>query len=410
MGRLLGVRQRLRNHRLYAWARDIRDGLRYIGTRLHETSSPHRRVISLEPSAPSRGHVLLSYVIDPFLTPGRVLSNAHTNQWESLQIAKTFLDLDYSVDVISWHNYEFVPTKDYAVFIGHRINFDRIAPRLDRRCIKIMHIATAHWLFHMASQYQRHLALQERKGVSLPIQRPLSPNRAIEQADCATILGNEFTLSTYRYAAKPLYPVPISTVTLYPWPETKNFERCRTRFLWFGSDGFVHKGLDLALEAFTEMPDCHLTICGPIDREPDFQRVYSRELYHTPNIETVGWVDVSSSKFLEVTNECIGLIYPSCSEGQCGAVVTCLHTGLIPIISYESGVDVEGFGFLLRHCQIDEIKASIRMVANLPAEELKRRARKAWEFARAHHTRDKFAEEYRRAIAAIIVAHRTSPT
>ena len=79
-----------------------------------------------------------------------------------------------------------------------------------------------------------------------------------------------------------------------------------------------------------------------------------------------------------------------------------MHAGLVPILSYESGVDVDEFGFLLKDCSVDNIKNSIRMAASLSAQELEDRARRAWEFARANHTREKFAEEYRKLVDTII--------
>ena len=42
------------------------------------------------------------------------------------------------------------------------------------------------------------------------------------------------------------------------------------------------------------------------------------------------------------------------------------------------------------------------MVASLPAQKLEERARKAWEFARANHTREKFADEYSKVVATIL--------
>jgi glycosyltransferase involved in cell wall biosynthesis len=393
------IRWCFKNHRLYIIANEVEKVLK-------QTKKLDRSLISLEPENPSQGNVLLSYITEPFrLKPGQQISHAHTHDWESLQIAKTFLDLGYHVDVIRWNNYTFMPMKDYAFFIDARMNLERLARLLNKDCIKIMHIDTAHWLFHMTAQYRRLLALQQRKGISLSLRKTVDPNWAIEQADCATILGNEFTISTYRYTHKPIYRVPISTTLLYPWPEEKNFEVCRKQFLWFGSGGLVHKGLDLVLDAFAEMPEYHLTVCGPVHRERDFEKAFYRELYQTPNIHTMGWVDISRSEFLEITNRCIGLIYPSCSEGQSGGVVTCLHAGLIPILSYESGVDVDDFGFILKDCSIENIKESIRMIASLSAQELKERARRAWEFARANHTREKFAEEYRKVVARIMITH-----
>ena len=98
------------------------------------------------------------------------------------------------------------------------------------------------------------------------------------------------------------------------------------------------------------------------DVEKDFKKAFHKELYQTSSIRTVGWVDVGSPQFVRIADQCAGLIYPSCSEGQSGASYN-LHACLvIPILSYESGVDVEGFGFLLQDCSVEDIKSSIRMV------------------------------------------------
>lgn len=380
-----------------------RSGLYFLASKI-KNSLKSRKIISLKPVRHANGHVLVSYISHPsFLKDAEALPNNHTNYWESLQIARTFLDLGYCVDIIDFQNRKFLPKKAYSYFVGHRINFERIASLLNKNCVKILHIDAAHILFHNAAEAGRLLALQQRKGVTLRLRRFEWPNLAIEHADCATILGNAFTISTYRYANKPIYRIPVSTPVLYPWPEDKDWEACRRHFLWFSSFGFVHKGLDLVLDAFAGMPDYELTVCGPIDGEEDFKRAYHKELYQTPNIHTIDWVDISSPKFTEITNRCIGFIYPSCSEGQCGGVVTCLHAGLIPLISYESGVDVDpDSGFILKDCSIEEIRNSMRAVSRLSGRELKRMARTGWEFARANHTREKFAEEYRKAVLAIM--------
>lgn len=234
------------------------------------------------------------------------------------------------------------------------------------------------------------------------------PNLGIEHADCAVVQGNEFTISTFNYANKPIYKVPTSADILLPWPAHKDFEACKKCFLWLGSGGLVHKGLDLLLDVFAEMPDYQLTICGPISREKDFEKTYYRELYQTSNIHTVGWIDISSQEFIRITNSCIGFINPSCSEGQSASVVTCLHAGLIGIVTYESGVDIgDDFGIVLKECSIEEIKDSIRRISGLPDLELKRMSRKAWKFARTNHTREKFAEEYRKVILEIIAETQT---
>ncbi len=360
-------------------------------------------LVSLKSENGCQGRVLLSYVIEPFLLKSdEPVPDSHTHYWESLQMARTFLNLGYSVDVISYRNKKFIPKKNYSLFVSARTNFTGIARRLNEDCLKIVHLDTAHWLFNDTAAYNRCLAVKQKRGVALRSYKWVEPNEAIEYADCATVLGNDFTIGTYSYAQKPIFRLSIPTCTVYPWPEDKNYETCRNRFLWMGSSGLVHKGLGLVLEAFAQMPDHHLTVCGPISKDENFEQAFYKELYQTPNIHTVGWIDVTSPKFSEITNKCIGLVYPSASEGQAGAVVTCLQAGLIPIISYESGVDVDDFGLILRDCSIDEIKNSIQMVSNLSVQKLELMAHKAWKFARENHTREKYAAEYQKVIEKII--------
>jgi len=374
-----------------------------IKQRLNRIFCKEKDFISINPDTDIKGNVLISYILAPFLLKaGQTLSNSHTNKWECLQIAKTFLGLGYRVDVINWDNQKFIPNKNYSFFIDIHSNMERLAPLLNQDCVKILHITGAHWLFQNRADYTRLLALQQRRGVTLIPRRLAPPSLAIEHANCATILGNQFAISTFSYAQKPIYPIPISTTVVYPWSEDKDYEACRNRFLWFGSSGMVHKGLDVVLEAFAEMPGFYLTVCGPTQNEKDFEEVFYKELYQTPNIQTIGWVDVTSHEFRNIANSCIGLIYPSCSEGSAGSVVTCMHAGLIPIVSYESGVDVADFGLILKDCSIDEIKNSITTLSSLSPHELKIRARKTWEFARANHTREKFAEEYKNFVFNVL--------
>ncbi|MBD2414094.1 glycosyl transferase family 1 [Nostoc calcicola FACHB-389] len=361
------------------------------------------QVISLKPKQPSKGNVLLSYRIEPFLLkPGQPMPNDHTWYWEVWQIAQTFLDMRYNVDVIQFHNDKFVPQKDYAFFIDIRHRMEALAPKLNQDCIKIFHVDIANMVFRNAAECNRLLELQQRRGITLRPQRFEMPNLGIEYADCATILGNDFTVGTFQFANKPMYRIPISSPVVYPYPEQKDFEAVRKNFLWFGGSALVLKGLDLVLDAFAQMPEYHLTVCGPISNDKEFEQAFYKELYETPNIHTYGWIDVSSPEFIEVTNNCLGLVYPSVSEGQSGAVISCLQAGLIPILSYESGVDVHDFGVIFDNLSLEEIKAKVRSISNSSVDDLKVMSRKAWEYARTNHTKEKFAQAYKNAVEQMI--------
>jgi glycosyltransferase involved in cell wall biosynthesis len=400
------VRKLLRRLKDYPLGIFLTDLLTFLRTMPQEMRSLDRRIYSWMPDRRPVGRVLLCYVNAAFfLRTGQPIPHDHTNRWESWQIAKTFRDLGYCVDVVNENNERFVPTRDYAVFVGNRTNFDRISALLNADCLKILHIDTCHWLFHNMAELRRLEAVRQRRGFVLPSLRTLAPNLAIECADYGIAVGNQTTMSTYGYAQKPLFRVPISNAVQYPWAADKDFDRVRRRFLWVGSHGFVHKGLDLVLEAFAQMPDYELTVCGPLEAaaERPFTRAYRRELYETPNIHAHGWIDLSEPEFLELTTTTLGIVFPSSSEGGAGSVISCMHAGLIPIVTMEAAVDVDDtHGVMLESCSVQHICDAVQRLSRLDAHSLAAMARRNWELARARHNRDVFATTYANVIAGIL--------
>jgi glycosyltransferase involved in cell wall biosynthesis len=224
---------------------------------------------------------------------------------------------------------------------------------------------------------------------------------ALEIADYGVVLGNEKTVDSYRYAGKPLFALSAPTVTDMSWNDEKDFDACRNRFVWFGSGGLVHKGLDLVLEAFAEMPEAHLTVCGPIESESMFRNEYRKELYETQNIRLAGWVDVNGDVFRETVRQSVGIVYPSCAEGQATSVLNCMRAGLIPILTPEAGIPIGDFGFSLEHTSIASIKDAVRHLASLPRDNLASRARRTWEHAITFHSHEAYKSQYREIITSI---------
>ena len=99
------------------WSRRFRPSylvreVRRIGKKLAiRVMKPHRRVIRLEAEGTRRGRALVSFWIDPFLLDkGQPIPISHTHYWESGQLARTWAELGYDVDVIHWTNDRFVPS------------------------------------------------------------------------------------------------------------------------------------------------------------------------------------------------------------------------------------------------------------------------------------------------------------
>ncbi len=379
--------------------------LRIIGLELRRPAAGSQRSqrVSLRPDQDPAGNVLISYIPDDVLKDEADVSTSHTHYWECRHMAHSFRRAGYHVDVIDFADSEFIPEKPYDVLVSARTNLERLARHVPAHCLKIAHLDTAHFLTNNANATERLRQVRDKHGVALRSTRMVESNWALEAADIGCVLGNAFTAETYRYAGTPVHRIPLSSVRQYDWQEDKDFDACRNTFLWFGSGGFVHKGLDLVIDAFAELPDCRLLICGPLDLEPRFVSAFNEALYERDNVETIGWIDVTSPEFDAIRRRTIATVYPSCSEGGGGSTITCMHAGLIPIVSTQTSVDVGDFGTVIDDLSVDAVRHAVKALSDQPAEQLEQRARAAWEHAREHHTRDTFAASYDRFVKDVVL-------
>ncbi len=360
------------------------------------------RTVSLPPSGEATGRLLLSYITAPFSSGFEAGSANHSNLWECSEIVRIFQGMGYAVDVIDWDDADFVPKKRYDIFIDIHGNMERFAPFVGEGCLKVLHVTGSHWLHQNRAEYERLESIKQRRRVSLRPRRQVPPVRGIEVADCATVLGNDTTLETWKYAGKKMFRIP-ATSPIYPlFDQAKDFESCKSRFVWLGSSGLALKGLDLVLEAFAGMPDLHLTVCGPVDAEEDFARAYEKELRHSPNIDTVGWVDVDSDRFRSIAKDAVGMVYPSASEGASIAVLTCMSAGLIPIATPQSGIEISPFGTVLQEASVKSVQDAVRGIARLGAAELRSRAMQAHSAVNERHSRKAFTDAYSSAAREMV--------
>lgn len=366
-------------------------------------SIPSGIAASLSASEERRGRVLISYVPDDVLKAEDEVSADHTHYWECRQMARTYAKAGFDVDVLHFADGAFVPARRYDILVSARTNLERLARHVPDHCLKIAHLDTAHFLTHNANASKRLLDVRERHGIALRSNRMLEENWAIEAADMGCVLGNRFTADSYAYAGKPIHRIPLSSVRSFDWQGDKDFTACRDTFLWFGSGGFAHKGLDLVIDAFARLPDLRLLICGPLDQEPRFVKAFDQAMFHSDNIETIGWIDVTGSDFEALRRRTVATIYPSCSEGGGGSVITCMHAGLIPVVTPEASVDVGDSGIVLESASIEAICDAARTLSEMAPDELARRAGAAWNIARENHTRATFASHYDNFVRDVVM-------
>jgi len=321
-------------------------------------------------------------------------------------MVEAWRETGYDVEVISATDQRYSPPPDAFALIDIHSNLERWqnhpAP------VKILHATGAHWLTQNRAELERLESLRDRRGVSLIPRRIAPPCRGAETADMITYLGNDFTSGSFRFAQKPMRRIPLSSAYEFAFPEDKDWEAARRNFLWMGSFGMVHKGLDLVLEAFAATPDLHLTVCGRPEKEADFFEAYRRELTSLPNIHLAGWTDPASPEFQTLRKSHGFAIYPSCSEGGGGSLIHCMHAGLVPVATREASVDLGEAGLLILEGSVPEVVRSIQEAASLDPTVLKDRAAETWKQVRANHTLANFKIRYAEFVLNLCQVHSTT--
>ena len=350
-----------------------------------------------------RGSVLLSYLTQSLtVAPYESFSTMHSSEWECFEIVRLLTAEGFDVDVINWDDTNFIPQKKYDIVIDTQKNLERLSKYLPAPTLKIMYVVASHTEFQNNAEKMRLKELKERRSVTLVPHRTETSSKNIEVADIVVGLGNATTKETYAFAHKDIETIPISSTISFEKNPTKNVD-AQKKFLWIGGGGAVLKGLDRVLEAFKDLPDLDLTVCGPVKQENDFNKAYHAELYETQNIHYLGRIDPLSGTFQKIAETHGFLIYPSASEGQSGAVITGLHAGLVPLASRNSGVDVDDFGFVLKTSSVEEIKERVLYASNMPRQEFENLAKKVYSYANEHHTKKTFSLAWQNIIKTIII-------
>ncbi|MFZ4780216.1 MAG: glycosyltransferase family 4 protein [Terrimicrobiaceae bacterium] len=356
-----------------------------------------RPVIFVKAKPKSRGTIVVSYLSNGWsVSCEGADARGHTNVAECGIMVEAYRDLGFDVILVDYNNETFVPGNDCKLVVDLHSNLERWDGILSESCIRVLHATGPHWIQYNLSELNRLQGLHERKGVALLPRRQLQPSKGAQFADQISAVGNAYTMETFQFAGKPIARIPISSAYEFPWPDRRNIAEARKKFIWVGSFGMVQKGLDLALDAFAGMPDLELTVCGRPEKEEDFYKLYEKELVHSPNIHFHGWIDMASPDFLEIARTHAAVIYPSSAEGGAGSVIHCMHAGMLPICTTEASIDLGDFGVHVASGTVEAVQKACRAVADMPASEVEKRARAAYEHIRRVHTREQFRENYRK--------------
>ena len=299
-------------------------------------------------------NALIRYIVYPFLNKNRY--ERHQNEWQVKEIARIISKHGYNVDVVSFESPFLKYNASYDLLIDISPGFNDVPCKyLNKDCVQIAYMTGMNPSVARKNEDDRLLALKKRRGWQLPKERlSAALTKDIEKYNAFFYIGNSYNLASYSEFNLP--PVYFMRNNGYTFDSLDLSVKDSKSFVYFASSGQVHKGLDLLLEVFAQDDfPCELYICSCVMMEKEFCKCYERELFHTNNIHTLGFVDVGGDKFWEIMQKSTYVLMPSCSEGIAGSVLTCMSAGIIPIVSRERGFEDDEV-INLTNCNIETIQ------------------------------------------------------
>jgi len=347
--------------------------------------------------------VLISYITTPF----RKQSLEHSNYFEVMSAANIFDELGYQVDVIHYDS-KSINLESYDVIYGFGDVFKWYfeSGLVGRRTI---YYGTGMHVCHQnSSTLKRVKDVFNKRGVWLA-----KSSRFVEKTwthqtslvDGIIALGNDECKKTYEvHYDGPVIALPAPFYQIIDGTDIikgKKINESKS-FLWFGSSGLIHKGLDLCLDYFSSRPDLTLYICGNIYSEPEFVDEYYNELFNFPNIKVQGFVAIDSPKFKELLQLCSFSILPSCSEGGGVSVLTTVgNGGLIPIVSAETSIST-GYEIEIKSLDYKGIEDAIFYAESLNDEGIFALRKNNLKFVINNHNQDVYYSRLKSSIEQVL--------
>jgi len=320
-------------------------------------------------------NALLSYVLFPPVLSEEswYFRKTHTNRAICKLFTEALVEIGFNVSVYSYLDEDIDTSVKYDLFIGHNIHFHKIAKKIQPGAIKVLLTTGSSPTYDNSQLARRNEALRRRRSVLncnfyRPIEEPDYPYLNFKVADWVYMIGAPSIVSETWYPEFRNKFVAYKNLTQFRPTISKRKKKNdlvgANAFVYLSSVGNLRRGLDLVLETFSSLKDQRVFICGPYAAEREFCALYKKELFHTPNIVPMGFVDTNSRRFSDMIQESDFGILPSCSEGQSGSVLNLMSKGLMPVITKECGYEnVNDYGFLIPGDSLDSVLETVKRAA-----------------------------------------------
>jgi len=344
--------------------------------------------------------VLISYISKPLLD----IAAHHTNISETFQIIQYFSSRNFIIDLVYCNDITAlskIQTLKYDFIFGFGDVFyfmTKNYPNINN-CIYVTENTPD---FSHKKEKERIDYYYYRHKIKIPFSRTgnFYKNEHFDFAKNALTMGIESQLYRYSYTNLQI----ISPTGLLNTNFTKHCEitdKIKKSFLWFGSRGAVHKGLDILIDIVENNKDLTLHICGLDNNE---KYLFKEKILKCKNIYDHGFINTNSQKFVEIINSVTFLVFPSCSEGMSSAVLTIARHGVLLLLQNSSGMDRIGeHAFWLEDFKIEHVEKRMREVSALGNDYLTQKSRELQKYANREFCLDNFTENFKKCMDKILI-------
>lgn len=340
------------------------------------------------------------------------LTTSYINDWgnnnigrtqpkEILAMVKALSDLNYCIDLIGYHDLRALPylkKKKYHLVFGFGESFYQLT-NLHPSAISILYMTEHHPNFAEKAERNRLDYFYQRHGKRGKFVR--SGNfywqRHLQKKYTHLLTMSEIAPFAEQYSEPfSIFPTGVHNTDFVL--KKKDCNNTRKQFLWLGSYGAIHKGLDLLLEVFDKREDLTLHIGGFYKADRKLIKLPKK-----PNIIDHDYIDVKSQIFLDIVDDCSFLILPSCSEGFSTAVTTGMLHGLIPIVVKDTGMNRLGdLAIFLEDYKLEYLDKKLIEISSLNPDILERLSERCYDFAHRNFVPKEFERSFKKVMNQII--------
>jgi len=329
------------------------------------------------------------FVDDPFKCHG-------TRDVECAAFVSSLIQLGCRVDVARYDCTKGFK-KDYDYVIGQGDAF-RLASSLNPNAKRILYLTENPPALSLMKEKERIAYFEERHHQKIELNRSgkFFNDEDFERLDACIFIGNPSDSDKIK-GIRTFTIRPTGIINKFFDPSRRDYIQAKNRFMWIGSSGVVHKGLDILLDVFAKHPELELYVLGMNEEE---RRMMSGLM--SSNVKNIGYISILSEQFARLAEECGFVILPSCSEGLATSVITGMNHGLIPLVTKETSIEVP-VGEVFTDFHVENVEEVVVRWSKKDFTWLKEESEKTRALAVETYNIEKYSERIKELLTTIII-------